>query len=83
MYWRLCNPNFVAEYIDEGDWEDYSALDKGGIMAAISDMLNNVPITSQDDALFGGLKTALMYVTEDDLFEQELPSLEIIDSDQK
>ena len=73
--------NLVAEYIDEGDEEDDSALDKGGIMAAVSDVSNKVPITSQD-ALFG-LKTPLMYVTENDLFEQELPLLEIIDSVQK
>ena len=73
--------NLVAEYIDEGDEEDDSALDKGGIMAAVSDVSNKVPITSHY-ALFG-LKTALMYVTENDLFEQELPLLETIDSVQK
>ena len=38
--------NLVAEYIDEGDEEDGSrALDKGGIMAAVSDVSNKVPIT--------------------------------------
>jgi len=71
----------VAEYFDEGDEEDDSALDKGGIMAAVSDVSNKVPITSPD-AWFG-LKTALMYVTENYLFEQELPLLERIDSVQK
>jgi hypothetical protein len=73
--------NLVAEYIDEGDEEDDSALDKGGIMAAVSDVSKKVPRTSRD-ALFG-LKTALMHVTENYLFEQELPLLEIIDSVQK
>jgi hypothetical protein len=35
--------NLVAEYIDKGrDEEDDSALDKGGIMAAISDVSNKV-----------------------------------------
>ena len=40
--------NFVAEYIDEGDEEDDSSMDKGGIMAAISDefVSNKVPIIS-------------------------------------
>ena len=50
-------------------------------MAAISDVSNKVPITSRDALL--GLKTALMYVTEIDLFEQELPLLEIIAAVQK
>ena len=68
--------NLVAEYIDEGDEEDDSALDEGSAIAAISDVSNKVPITSRDALL--GLKTALMYVTEIDLFEQELPLLEII-----
>ena len=36
--------NFVAEYIDVGDENDDSALDKGGIMAAISDASNKFPI---------------------------------------
>ena len=58
--------NLVAEYIDEGDEEDDSALDKGGIMAAVSDVSNKVPTTSQHP-LFG-LKTALMYVTEYNFF---------------
>ena len=44
-------------------------------------MSNKVPITSRDALL--GLKTALMYVTEMDLFEQELPLLEIIAAVQK
>ena len=38
----------AADYIDEGNEEDDSALDKGGIMAAASDVSNKVPITSQD-----------------------------------
>ena len=38
--------NLVAEYIDEGDEEDDSALDKDGILAAVSDVSNKVPITS-------------------------------------
>ena len=42
---NLLFANLVAEYIDEGDEEDDSALDKGGIMAAISDVSNKVPIT--------------------------------------
>ena len=40
--------NLVAEYIDAGDEEDNSALDIGSIMAAVSDVSNKVPITSQD-----------------------------------
>ena len=37
--------NLVAEYIDEGDEEDDSALDKNGILAAVSDVSNKVLIT--------------------------------------
>ncbi len=37
--------NLVAEYIDEGDEEDDSALDKDGILAAVSDVSNKVLIT--------------------------------------
>ena len=55
---NLLFTNLVAEYIDEGDEEDDSALDKGDIMAAVSDLSNKVPITSHY-ALFG-LKTALI-----------------------
>ena len=47
--------NLVAEYINEGDEEDDSDLEKGGIVASISDMSNRVPITSRH-ALIGGLK---------------------------
>ena len=73
--------NLVAEYIDEGDEEDDSALDEGSAMAVINDESNKAPIISRDALL--GLKTALMYVTEMDLFEQELPLLEIIAAIQK
>ena len=50
-------------------------------MAVINDESNKAPIISRDALL--GLKTALMYVTEMDLFEQELPLLEIIAAIQK
>ena len=56
---------------------------KAVFIVAISDEFvnNNYTICSRDALL--GLKTALMYVTEIDLFEQELPLLEIIAAVQK
>jgi len=58
--------NLVAEYIDEGDEEDDSALDEGSATAAISDVSNKVPITSRNALL--GLETALMYVCKQNGF---------------